>query len=134
MSMSDTLGDMITRIRNGQMADKKVVTAPWSRLHEAVCSVLQEEGFIRGYEVVAVEGSAHKKVLKIQLKYNEGEGVIRKISRVSKPGRRTYTKVADMQPYYNGLGVKVMSTPKGVMTDHQARAENVGGEILCQIF
>lgn len=134
MSMSDTLGDMLTRIRNGQMAGKKVVPCRWSKLHEAVCDVLKEEGYIRGYKVEAVDGSKEKKDLLVELKYDNGEGAIRTINRISKPGRRVYTNVKDMLPYYNGLGVKIMSTPKGVMTDHKARTENVGGEVLCQLF
>ena len=134
MSMSDTLGDMLTRIRNGQMASKKAVNCPWSKLHESVSKVLQEEGFIRSYKVEDLDKAGNKKQLRIELKYDEGEGAIRKIDRVSRPGRRVYTKVDDMQPYYNGLGVKIMSTPKGVMTDHRAREENVGGEVLCQLF
>lgn len=134
MSLSDPLGDMLTRIRNGQLAGKGVVLCPWSRLHESVCAVLKDEGFIRAYKIVDHEGSKVKKDLSIELQYNEGEGVIRELSRVSKPGRRIYRKVTDMEPYYNGLGVKIVSTPKGVMTDHNARKENVGGEVLCQVF
>lgn len=134
MSMSDPLGDMITRIRNGQQAGLRTVLCPWSTLRESVCVVLRDEGYIRGYKVVEQEKSSHKKDLVIEPKYMDGEGVIRKISRISKPGRRVYTKVADMQSFYNGLGVKIMSTPKGVMTDHNARTENVGGEVLCQVF
>lgn len=134
MSMSDTLGDMLTRIRNGQMASKKTVSCRWSKLHEAVASVLKEEGYIRGFKAENLDKGGNKKELIVELKYDNGEGAIRKISRISKPGRRVYTNVKDMQPYYNGLGVKIMSTPKGVMTDHKARTENVGGEVLCQLF
>ncbi len=132
MSMNDPLGDMIARIRNGQMARKPVIDALYSKLHVSVCEVLKEEGFIRDYSVVDLEGN--KKTLRVELKYTDGEGAIREIGRVSKPGRRTYTSVKDMPRFYNGLGVLVVSTPKGVLPDHKARAENVGGEILCQIF
>ncbi len=132
MSMNDPLGDMLTRIRNGQQARKKIVECPFSRLRENVCAVLKDEGFIRGFKVV--DGENNKKSLHVELKYAEGEGVIRKIDRVSTPGRRVYTSVKDMPRFYNGLGILVVSTPRGVMADHKARAENVGGEVLCQIF
>ena len=132
MSMNDPLGDMIARIRNGQMARKPVIDVLYSKLHVSVCEVLKEEGFIRDYAVVDLENN--KKTLRVELKYNDGEGAIREIGRVSKPGRRTYTNVKDMPRFYNGLGILVVSTPKGVLPDHKARAENVGGEILCQIF
>lgn len=132
MAMSDPLGDMLTRIRNGQHARKEIVNCPWARLREAVCKVLSEEGYIAGYEVVEYPGN--KKDLVITLRYNEDGGVIRELHRVSKPGRRIYSGAKDMPRYYNGLGVHVISTPKGVMTDHTARAENVGGEVLCQVF
>lgn len=132
MTMSDPLGDMLTRIRNGQQAGKEVVEAPFSRLHENVCKVLEDEGYIRGFKVEEKEGN--KKYLQIQLKYTDGEGVIRQIDRVSKPGRRIYSNVKTMPRFFNGLGVLVVSTPQGVMTDHKARASNVGGEVLCQVF
>ena len=132
MSMNDPLGDMLTRIRNGQQAHKKIVECPFSRLRENVCAVLKDEGFIRGFKVV--DGENNKKSLHVELKYAEGEGVIRRIDRVSTPGRRVYTSVKDMPRFYNGLGILVVSTPRGVMADHKARAENVGGEVLCQIF
>jgi small subunit ribosomal protein S8 len=132
MTMSDPLGDMLTRIRNGQQARKAVIACPWATLRENVCKVLQDEGFIRGYKVVDLEGN--KKELQIELKYDQGEPVIRELKRISKPGRRIYAKIKDLQPFYNGLGVSVISTPHGVMTDHKARNENVGGEVLCQIF
>ena len=130
--MSDPLGDMLTRIRNGQMAEKSVIECPFSKLRENVCKVLVDEGFIRAYKVEDRENN--KKVLLIELKYAEGRGVIRQIDRVSKPGRRVYTSMKDMKRFYNGLGVLVVSTPRGVMADHQARAANVGGEVLCQVF
>ncbi len=131
MTMSDPLGDMLTRIRNGQQAQKAAVSCPWSKLREAVCKVLQDEGFIRTY---SVEEDGSKKNLVIELKYMDGEGVIQKMHRVSTPGRRVYSSVKEMPHYYNGLGVTVVSTPHGVMADHQARSENVGGEVLCQVF
>ncbi len=132
MTMSDPLGDMLTRIRNGQQAGKEIVEAPFSRLRENVCKVLQDEGYIRGYKVEEREGN--KKYLQIQLKYADGEGVIRQIDRVSKPGRRVYSNVKAMPRFFNGLGILVVSTPQGVMADHKARAANIGGEVLCQVF
>lgn len=132
MSMSDPLGDMLTRIRNGQQARHATVICPFAKLRENVCKVLQEEGFIRGYKVEELEGN--KKNLVIELKYDQGEPVIRELKRVSKPGRRIYKSVQSFEPFYNGLGVAVVSTPHGVMTDYKARTENVGGEVLCQVF
>lgn len=132
MAMSDPLGDMLTRIRNGQMANKSAIECPFSKLRENVCKVLAAEGFIRAYKVEANDNN--KKSLRIELKYSEGRGVIRQIDRVSKPGRRTYKGVNDMQRFYNGLGILIVSTPKGVMADYQAREANVGGEVLCQVF
>lgn len=132
MSMNDPLGDLLTRIRNGQMVAKPSILAPFSKLHENVCKVLKEEGFIRDYKVIDLENN--KKDIEVFLKYSEGRGVIRKIDRVSKPGRRIYTNAKDMPRFYNGLGVLVLSTPQGVLPDSKARAANVGGEILCQVF
>ncbi len=132
MSMSDPLGDMLSRIRNGQMAQKSVIECPHSKLRENVCAVLKDEGFIRSYTKVA--GESNKNVLSIELKYAEGRGVIRKIDRVSKPGRRVYTNVKEMPRFYNGLGIMILSTPQGVIADSKARAANVGGEVLCQVF
>ena len=132
MAMSDPLGDMLTRVRNGQQAGKEIVECPFSKLRENVCKVLEDEGFIRGFSVEEREGN--KKYLQIQLKYTEGQGVIRQIDRVSKPGRRVYAGVKGMPRFFNGLGVLVVSTPQGVMADHKARAANVGGEVLCQVF
>jgi small subunit ribosomal protein S8 len=132
MTMSDPLGDMLTRIRNGQQARKEIVECPFSTLHVRVCDVLKDEGFIRGYKIE--ERDNNKKALMVQLKYAEGRGVIRQIDRVSKPGRRVYTGIKSMPRFYNGLGVLVVSTPQGVMADHKARAANVGGEVLCQVF
>ena len=132
MAMSDPLGDMLARIRNGQMAQKSVVECPHSKLRTNVCAVLKDEGFIRDFKVEDRENN--KKVLLIELKYSEGRGVIQQLDRVSKPGRRVYTKVGDFPRFYIGLGLLVVSTPQGVMTDYKAKAANVGGEILCQVF
>ncbi|HQX26373.1 MAG TPA: 30S ribosomal protein S8 [Alphaproteobacteria bacterium] len=131
MSMNDPLSDMLTRIRNGQQAGKPVIEVPFSRLHENVANVLKDEGFIREVRTETTDG---KKNLLLELKYAEGKGVIRVIDRVSKPGRRVYTNVKTMPRFYNGLGILIVSTPQGVMPDSKARAANVGGEILCQVF
>lgn len=132
MSMNDPLSDMLTRIRNGQQAGKPVIEVPFSRLHENVANVLKDEGFIREFKIEKRENN--KKVLMIELKYAEGKGVIRVIDRVSKPGRRVYSNVKNLPRFYNGLGILIVSTPQGVMPDSKARAANVGGEILCQVF
>ncbi len=132
MTMSDPLGDMLTRIRNGQHANKETVSCPWSTLREAVCNVLKKQGFIDGYIVKDLDNN--KKDLVITLRYFEGEGSIREMKRVSKPGRRVYSGADELPYFYNGLGIAVVSTSKGVMSDHEARAANVGGEVLCQIF
>jgi small subunit ribosomal protein S8 len=132
MSMSDPLGDMLSRIRNGQMANKSTIESPFSKLRENVCAVLKDEGFIRDFKIE--DAGNNKKVMKIMLKYAEGRGVIRQIDRVSKPGRRVYAGVNDMPRFFSGLGILVVSTPQGVMPDYKARAANVGGEILCQVF
>jgi small subunit ribosomal protein S8 len=128
MTMSDPLGDMLTRIRNGQKARKKVVLCHTSRLRSSVLAVLKSEGFIQDYSV-------ENNMLKIVLKYqDQGRPVIQELARVSKPGRRVYRGVQTMPKIYNGLGVAIVSTPKGVMSDHQARDQNVGGEVLCRVF
>ncbi len=132
MAMSDPLGDMLTRIRNGQSARKSVVESPASRLRRDVLEVLQREGYIRGYE--QEEAGPGRNRLMIQLKYAEGQPVIREIARVSKPGRRVYSKIKDLMPVYSGLGISILSTPRGVMSDHEARTANVGGEVLCRVF
>jgi len=132
MSMTDPLGDMLTRIRNGQRASKSVITAPASLLRQNVLDVLTREGYIRGYKRVNVREGVDE--LKIELKYHEGRPVISEIRRVSTPGRRVYSKVKDLPKVYNGLGISVISTPSGVMSDHEARVANVGGEVLCQVF
>jgi small subunit ribosomal protein S8 len=129
--MNDPLGDLLARIRNAQMRSKSKVTSPNSRLRERVLDVLKSEGYIRGYAVVEREGRSE---IEIELKYFDGEPVIREIERVSKPGRRVYTSVRNLPRINNGLGVAIVSTPKGVMADHEARDANVGGEILCTVF
>jgi small subunit ribosomal protein S8 len=129
--MNDPLGDLLTRIRNAQMRNKGKVSSPNSRLRESVLDVLKSEGYIRGYAVVEREGRSE---IEIELKYFDGEPVIREIERVSKPGRRVYTSVRNLPRINNGLGVAIVSTPKGVMADHDARDANVGGEILCTVF
>jgi small subunit ribosomal protein S8 len=131
MSMNDPLGDLLTRIRNAQMRNKSKVSSPGSKLRESVLEVLKSEGYIRGYTVTEREGRAE---LDIELKYFEGEPVIREIERVSKPGRRVYASVKNLPRVNNGLGISIVSTPKGVMADHAARDANVGGEILCTVF
>ena len=131
MSINDPLGDLLTRIRNAQMRNKSKVSSPNSRLRESVLEVLKVEGYIRGYAVVEKDGRSE---IEIELKYFDGEPVIREIERVSKPGRRVYTSVKNMPRINNGLGVTIVSTPKGVMADHDARDANVGGEILCTVF
>lgn len=132
MSMNDPLGDMLTRIRNGAQARKAHIACPWSKLHESVCKVLADEGYIRGYKVIDL--GSNKKDMQIELKYDAGQSAIRELKRISTPGRRVYTQIKGLQQFYNGLGVKILSTPQGVMTDHKARVANVGGEILCQVF
>jgi small subunit ribosomal protein S8 len=132
MAMNDPLGDMLTRIRNAQMRNRPKVSTPASRLRERVLEVLQEEGYIRGFARVDFDGG--KSEIEIELKYFDGQPVIRDIKRVSKPGRRVYSSVRDLATVANGLGVAILSTPKGVMSDSRARTENVGGEVLCNIF
>jgi small subunit ribosomal protein S8 len=130
--MTDPLGDMITRIRNAQMRNKSKCSTPGSRLRATVLDVLKTEGFIRGYS--STELGNGRTEFDIELKYFEGEPVIREIARVSKPGRRVYASVKNLPRIGNGLGVAILSTPKGVMADHDAREQNVGGEILCTVF
>ncbi|HJY18612.1 MAG: 30S ribosomal protein S8 [Xanthobacteraceae bacterium] len=131
MAMNDPIGDLLSRIRNAQMRNKSKVSSPNSKLRESVLEVLKVEGYIRGYAVVEKDGRSE---IEIELKYFDGEPVIREIERVSKPGRRVYTSVKNMPRINNGLGVTIVSTPKGVMADHDARDANVGGEILCTVF
>ena len=132
MSMTDPVGDMLTRIRNGQRAGKTAVLTPASKLRENVLGVLEREGYIRGYTRADFERG--KAELSIMLKYFEGEPVIHQIRRVSTPGRRVYSKIKDLPRVANGLGISILSTPRGVMSDNEARMENVGGEVLCQVF
>ena len=129
--MNDPLGDLLARIRNAQMRNKSKVSSPGSKLRESILEVLKSEGYIRGYAVVEREGRSE---IEIELKYFDGEPVIREIERISKPGRRVYTSVRNLPRINNGLGVAIVSTPKGVMADHDARDANVGGEILCTVF
>jgi small subunit ribosomal protein S8 len=132
MSLSDPLGDMLTRIRNAQRARHSVCIAPASKLRENVLNVLKREGFIRGYAAEELRPGVAR--LRIELKYNDGEPVIKEIHRVSKPGRRVYSKIKELPRVYAGLGVSILSTPRGVMSDAEARAANVGGEVLCRVF
>ena len=130
--MNDPIGDMLTRIRNGQLRGKSTVSSPASKLRGWVLDVLADEGYIRGYEKTT-DAKGHP-ALEISLKYYEGTPVIREVKRVSKPGRRVYMGVNDIPVVRQGLGVSIVSTPKGVMSDANARANNVGGEVLCTVF
>ena len=132
MALIDPLGDMIARIHNAQMRKKSKVSTPGSKLRERVLEVLKSEGYIRGY--ATVEHKDGRSELEIELKYFDGAPVIREISRVSKPGRRVYASVRALPRINNGLGVAIVSTPKGVMADHAAREANVGGEVLCTVL
>ena len=130
--MTDPIGDMLTRIRNGLQVNKPYVTSPASKSRQRILDVLEREGFIRGYERAELDNN--KAELRIELKYHEGQPVIRTLNRVSKPGRRVYSSVKDLPRVHNGLGISIVSTPKGVLSDTEARSENVGGEILCTVF
>lgn len=132
MSVIDPIGDMITRIRNAQMRGRSKVLTPASRLRERVLSVLEEEGYIRGFAVIEKMGESPE--IEIELKYYEGRPVIQQIERISKPGRRVYSAAKDLPRVRNGLGISILSTSKGVMSDSSARTANVGGEILCKVF
>ena len=132
MAMSDPLGDMLTRIRNAQRSRDSRVRAPASRLRSNVLEVLKREGYIRGYHQVEIRPGLSE--LEIELTYAEGEPAIREIKRVSTPGRRVYSKIKELPRYYNGLGISILSTPRGVMSDNEARVANVGGEVLCRVF
>jgi small subunit ribosomal protein S8 len=132
MSLNDPLGDMLTRIRNAQMRSKSKVSTPGSTLRANVLEVLKTEGYIRDYSSTEVGNGRTE--FEIELKYFDGEPVIKEIARVSKPGRRVYKAVRDLPRIHNGLGIAILSTPKGVMADHDARDQNVGGEILCTVF
>ena len=132
MSFNDSLSDMLTRIRNAHKANKNVTFCLSSNLNKNVLNVLKNEGYIRDYEKVAIREGINK--IKIELKYHEGIPVIKKIKRISKPGIRVYSKIKELPKPYGGLGISIISTPKGVMSDQKARANNVGGEILCEVF
>ena len=132
MAINDPLGDLLTRIRNAQMRRKDKVTTPGSKLRAHVLDVLKQEGYIRGYSEAEIRAGLAE--LTIELKYDEGTPVIRAIKRVSKPGRRVYSKIKDLKPSRGGLGIAILSTPRGVVSDHEARALNVGGEVLCEVF
>ena len=127
----DPIGDLLSRIRNGQLRRKAKISSPNSRLRTRLLDVLQAEGFIRGYAEVETKG---QRELEIELKYHEGQPVIRELKRVSTPGRRVYSSVSELKPHRQGLGVSILSTPQGVMADHDARDKNVGGEVLCTVF
>jgi small subunit ribosomal protein S8 len=132
MSMSDPLGDMLARIKNAQRARHTVCVAPASKLRANVLDALKREGFIRGFAAEELRPGVAQ--LRIELKYHEGEPVIKEITRVSKPGRRVYSKIAELPRVYAGLGVSILSTPRGVLSDAEARAAHVGGEVLCRVF
>ena len=132
MTMTDPLGDMLTRIRNGHMAKKALVECPMSKLRAAVLTVLKKEGFIRSYSIKTNDNK--KDILIIELKYFEGKPAIKEIKRSSKPGLRLYSSMKDMPLNYGGLGMSIVSTSKGLMSDHEARSANIGGEILCSVF
>ena len=132
MSVNDPIGDMLTRIRNASMRGKSTVRTPASKIRRWVLDVLKAEGYIRGYEEVKTERGLDE--IEISLKYFDGQSVIRELRRVSTPGRRVYSGVQEIPQVRQGLGIAIVSTPKGVMSDAQARAANVGGEVLCRVF
>lgn len=132
MTMTDPIADLLTRIRNGQRANKAAVMSPGSKMRVGVLDVLKREGYIRGYKVEEIKPSITE--IRIELKYHGGSPVIRHIQRVSKPGRRVYSKIRDLPRVYNGLGISILSTPAGVMSDSEARAARVGGEVICEVF
>lgn len=131
MSFSDPIGDLLTRIRNAQMRFKSTLTCPFSKIKVNVLDVLKREGYINNYTNVEISQGIQQ--VKIELKYHEGQPVIHEIKRVSKPGRRVYSAIGDLQRVSNGLGISILSTPKGVLSDDEARRENVGGEIICTV-
>ena len=134
MAMTDPLGDMLTRIRNGQRAKKDSVVSPASGLRTRVLDVLQREGYIRGYSDEVLGTRGQHKGIRIELKYFEGAPAIQHVARVSKPGRRVYSGSQELPIIRNGLGITIVSTPKGVLSDAEAREQNAGGEVLCQVF
>lgn len=131
MAINDLLSDMLTRVRNGQNARLTSVSCQYSNLLAGVLEVLKNEGFIRDWHT---QEENNKKSIEVELKYFDGDPVIRTLSRVSKPGRRTYSSVNDLEPYHNGLGVAILSTDRGVISDNEARIHKVGGEVLCHVF
>lgn len=132
MSMTDPLGDMLARIKNAHHAHlEKVEGMPASRLKQSVLDVLQREGYIRGYVNVEKDGHA---MIDVELKYFEGKPAIETLERISKPSRRVYSAIKDLPKFMNGLGIAILSTPKGVLSENEARAENVGGEVLCRVY
>ena len=131
MTMTDPLGDMLTRIRNGQRVGHPQIACPSSSFRLHVLEVLEREGYIRGFR--EVEETKTRPRIEIELKYHEGSPVIRAIQRVSRPGRRIYASIKDLRPVNNGLGISILSTPRGVMSDAEARMANVGGEVLCTV-
>ena len=132
MNINDPIGDMITRIRNAHVRGKETVESPSSNLRINVLEVLKDEGFIRGFS--ETERDTGQSEIQIELKYHEGLPVISEIKRVSTPGRGVYSGIKDLTRIYNGLGIAVLSTPQGVLSDNEARVANVGGEVLCQVF
>ena len=132
MSMSDPLGDLLTRIRNAQRARQTRCVSPASTLRTNVLEVLKREGYIRAYRTEQVRPGIA--TIEVELKYSEGQPAIKEIMRVSKPGRRVYSKIKELPKFYNGLGISILSTPRGVMSDTEARVANVGGEVLCRVF
>jgi small subunit ribosomal protein S8 len=130
--VNDPIGDMIARIKNAAMRKRSKVSTPASKMRERVLGVLEAEGYIRGFALIQRPGAFPE--FEIELKYFDGEPVIAEISRVSKPGRRVYSSIGDLKPVKNGLGISILSTPKGVMSDTAARDANVGGEVLCQVY
>jgi len=132
MSINDPLSDLIARIKNANQRKRAKVSTPASTLRRRVLDVLQDEGYIRGYALIETPGE--HPTFEIELKYFDGEPVIADIARVSRPGRRVYSSIKDLKPVKNGLGISILSTPKGVMSDSAARSENVGGEVLCRVY
>ncbi|CAH2601671.1 30S ribosomal subunit protein S8 [Rhodovastum atsumiense] len=132
MALSDPLGDMLARIRNAQRSRHAMCLSPNSRLRQNVLDVLRREGYIRGFSTEDLRPGVSQ--IRIELKYNDGEPVIKEITRISKPGRRVYSKIRELPKVYAGLGISILSTPRGVLSDAEARAANVGGEVLCRVF
>jgi small subunit ribosomal protein S8 len=132
MAINDPIGDLLARIRNGQMRGLAKIATPASKLRGRLLDVLKSEGFIRGYAEIEMKGKP--KQFEIELKYHEGRPVIRELTRISTPGRRVYNAVSELKPHRGGLGISILSTPQGVMSDTDARAKNVGGEVLCRVF